>query len=206
MRELKILQTIQKLTIGLKKCKYCIAGFALFMLVVLPHNIQSSCDYTLDMNGHSLTTVGNITWVNNQKQYYGTVTIAGIKYVSTKVGQGFQGNSYEVCTSSNGNAYYLATGAQRLSACPDGSSLITIGSATGTPTPKQVFDTLGIGIGGAPNCISNVIYIAATDSGMRFFNTVDHNGNNPVASNTWSYISSGYGSYTTMPLCKLDYQ
>ena len=106
MKELKILQIIQKLTLHLKQCKYCIAGFIVAVLMLLPHNIQSSCDYTLDMNGYSLTAVGNITWVNNQPQYYGTVTIAGIKYVSTKAGQGLQGNSYQICTSSNGNAYY----------------------------------------------------------------------------------------------------
>ena len=97
--------------------------------------------------GTPLTAVCNITWVNNQPQYYGTVTIAGIKYVSTKAGQGLQGNSYKVCTSSNGNAYYTLSGAETKASgtCPAGSTLQALPATTGHPTPAEVFNVIGKG-------------------------------------------------------------
>ena len=200
-----ISKAIQKIQ-NIWHCKHCVATFVLFALVAVPHNISAVCSSNVDMGNHKLVNIGAMYFSGNLKMYTKYMTIGGVKYASFKVSDGVFSSSYQQCTSSNGNAYYLVTGTERLTACPAGSTLKNIGSSTGSPTPKQVFDAVGTHLGGTPGCASNRIYIGAADSGMRYFNNLDHSGNDPVAGDTWSYVSSGYYSYTTIPLCKLDYQ
>ena len=202
----KAIQKIQNIRQQITNCKYCIATLLCGLCLFVPNNISAVCKYQIDMGGNSLRNINGIVFSADIKFYIPYITIAGVKYANTKVSDGLLDSSYSSCTSSDGNAYYLVTGTQRLTACPSGSRLHNIGSSTGSPTPKQVFDAVGIGVARSTSCVVEAIYIAATDGGMRYFHQGDHNGNNPVAGDEWSYVSSGYGSFSATPLCKLDYQ
>ena len=200
------MQKIQNIGQQITNCKYCIATLLCGLCLFVPHNINAVCKYHIDMGGNALRNINDIIFSANVKLYMPYITIGGVKYATFKVSDGLLDSSYRKCTSSDSNVYYLVTGTQRLTACPAGSTLKNIGSSTGSPTPKQVFDAVGTNLGGVPGCSSARIYIAAADSGMRYFNNADHSGNNPVAGDGWSYVSSGYASYTAIPLCKLDWQ
>ena len=112
MKELKILQIIQKLTLHLKQCKSCIAGFALFMLVVLPYNIQSACSSNVSMDGYKLANAKTIYFSWDISPIPFTIVINGIKYASPKVSDGlFDGlTQYHICTTSKGEQLYFIRG------------------------------------------------------------------------------------------------
>jgi len=127
MKRLKISQTIQKLIKKLQECKHCIATFAISVLLIVPHNISAVCSSNVDMGTHNLVNVGAMYFNGPVKIYMPYMTFGGVHYASPLVSDGLFDSSYSKCTSTNGNQYYQISSSQRASACPDNTTLISLG-------------------------------------------------------------------------------
>ena len=193
-----------KLITKLQNCKHYIATLLCNLCLFVPNNISAVCSSDVDINNHVMINIDAVEFHDRIKMYsQKNFEIAGVRYVSTKVSDGvFAGRQSRTCTSTNGNAYYLVSKNNRLTSCPDGSSIVTIGSTSATPTPAQVSSVIGneiASIGGG--CLSNRFYMMTDDTDMHY---TWFSGSAP--SGGWSTISWSSGSWEGTPLCKLDFQ
>jgi len=173
------------------------------MLLIVPHNIGAVCDYMIDMDGNAIIQIKTIVWSGDGVQKaYGTVTIGGVKYVSSEVGQGMS-DGYQKCTSSNGKNYYVLSHSESQSACPTGTTLQALpGTGTGvTPNVQEVHGAIGM-VAYHPNdgCRNWQNVLMGTD-----LRTMRYHDQTPSSTDVWTSFNPS-GLHKGFPLCKLDYQ
>jgi len=191
---------LQKLIKKLQECKHCIATFALLILFIMPHNVQSVCNNNVDLDDNIIVGVRFLHF--HRAPPMPSINLNGVNYASPRVSDGLFNSAYRTCTSSDGNSYYLVVPSQFANACPDDTTLISLSSASASPKPIHAWKAVGA-VAFNAGCRTDRIFIAVDDSNTMYNRNAGTNG--PSATENWS--TSGWSStFAGLPLCKLDYQ